>query len=107
MTLSQTPQVVTIDASEPVEKIHEIIARDGGVIVSNLFSPELLKETEDALKPWFDKREGSSRIYGLLGKVPEPTIKALRLPIWQSVMAMLLNDEYFSYVGDKHLPQKS
>ncbi|TYJ56766.1 hypothetical protein B9479_002536 [Cryptococcus floricola] len=125
MTLSQTPQVVTIDASEPVEKIHEIIARDGGVIVSNFFSPELLKETEDALKPWFDKRgvykskashgelsedffpEGSSRIYGLLGKVPEPTIKVLRLPIWQSVMAKFLNDEYFSYVGDKHLPQKS
>lgn len=36
--------VVTIDASEPIEKINEIIARDGGVIVSNFLSSDLLQE---------------------------------------------------------------
>lgn len=40
-----TPRgVITIDASEPIEKINEIIARDGGVIVSNFLSSDLLKE---------------------------------------------------------------
>jgi hypothetical protein len=43
-----TPSLVTIDASEPLETILSIIARDGGVIVSNLLSPELLKETMNA-----------------------------------------------------------
>jgi hypothetical protein len=42
------PSLVTIDASEPLNKIFEIIARDGGVIVSNFLSPELLKECMDS-----------------------------------------------------------
>lgn len=37
------PSLVTIDASEPIEKINAIIERDGGVIVSNFLTPELLK----------------------------------------------------------------
>lgn len=44
------PSLVTIDASEPLEKINDIIARDGGVIVSNLLSPELLNDTMNASK---------------------------------------------------------
>ena len=39
------PSLVTIDASEPLEKIYDIIVRDGGVIVSNFSSAELLEET--------------------------------------------------------------
>lgn len=42
------PSLVTIDASEPLEKIQETIERDGGVIVANFLSPELLKEVLDA-----------------------------------------------------------
>jgi hypothetical protein len=42
------PSLVTIDASEPLDKVFEIIARDGGVIVSNFLSPELLKECMDS-----------------------------------------------------------
>lgn len=38
------PSLVTIDVSEPLDKILDIIARDGGVIVSNLLSPELVRE---------------------------------------------------------------
>jgi hypothetical protein len=36
------PSLVTIDASEPVEKINEIIERDGGVIVSNFMPPDII-----------------------------------------------------------------
>lgn len=42
------PKLVTIDASEPVEKINEIIARDGGVIVANFLPKEIMaKSMED------------------------------------------------------------
>lgn len=42
------PSLVTIDASEPLEKMFDIIVRDGGVIVANLLSPELLRELMEA-----------------------------------------------------------
>ena len=42
--------LVTIDASEPIGKINEIIARDGGVIVSNFLSSELMQECLEASK---------------------------------------------------------
>lgn len=38
------PSLVTIDASEPVEKINEIIERDGGVIVSNFMPREIMEQ---------------------------------------------------------------
>lgn len=38
------PKLTTIDASEPLDKILAIIARDGGVVVSNFLAPELLNE---------------------------------------------------------------
>jgi hypothetical protein len=40
-----SPTLVTIDADEPLQAILDIIARDGGVIVSNFLPPDLLKET--------------------------------------------------------------
>lgn len=46
------PSLVTIDASEPLEKINEIIARDGGVIVSNFLPGHVLeKAMEDGMSP--------------------------------------------------------
>jgi len=37
-----------IDATEPLEDILGVIERDGGVIVTNFLSPELLKESMNA-----------------------------------------------------------
>lgn len=42
------PSLVTIDASEPIDKIIKIIEKDGGVIISNFLSPDLLQETNEA-----------------------------------------------------------
>jgi hypothetical protein len=42
------PSLVTIDASEPIEKINGFIERDGGVIVSNFLAPELLESLVNA-----------------------------------------------------------
>jgi hypothetical protein len=39
------PSLVRIDATEPLEKLLDVIERDGGVIVTNFLSPELLKES--------------------------------------------------------------
>ena len=36
------PSLVTISASEPLEKINEIITRDGGVIVSGFLPSDVL-----------------------------------------------------------------
>ncbi|KAK8068770.1 phytanoyl-CoA dioxygenase [Apiospora phragmitis] len=102
------PSLVIIDASEPLDKINEIIVRDGGVIVSNFFSPELLKETMNGIEPFFVGRKlydsnathgelgeeffpkGSQRVYALLSKMPETLTKVLRLPIWQGINARFL-----------------
>ena len=102
------PSLVTIDASEPLETICDIIARDGGVIVAIFLSPELLQEVQDALEPHFEGRElyaskathgelgddffpaGSQRIYALLGKIPEQLSKILRLKVWQGIMEHFL-----------------
>lgn len=45
------PYLMTISATEPIEKINEIIERDGGFIVSDFLSSELLKECMYASKP--------------------------------------------------------
>jgi hypothetical protein len=109
MTVPPTPpKLVEIDASEPLEKMFEVIARDGGIIVKNLLSPELLKECMDTIEPHFETRKcydqksssgelgddffpaGSIRVYGLLAKWTSPLIKIMRLPVWQGIMDRFL-----------------
>jgi hypothetical protein len=46
-----SPTLVTIDASEPLQAILDIIARDGGVIVSNFLPSDLLKYGLAAFEP--------------------------------------------------------
>lgn len=100
--------LVTIDASEPLETINEIIARDGGVIVKNFLSPDLLQECLTSIEPHFRGKgnykatgshneigadffpEGSIRLYALLSKIPDQLTKIMRLPVWQGVMEKFL-----------------
>lgn len=49
--------LTTIDASAPLDKILDIIARDGGIIVSNSLSPELLNECMTAIEPHMSGRK--------------------------------------------------
>jgi hypothetical protein len=44
------PSLARIDATESLEKILDVIERDGGVIVTNFLTPELLKESMDTSK---------------------------------------------------------
>lgn len=49
--------LTTIDASEPLDKILDIIARDGGIVISNLLSPELLDDCMAAIEPHMSGRK--------------------------------------------------
>jgi hypothetical protein len=44
-THTMPPSLVRIDANEPLGNILDVIERDGGVIVTDFLSPELLKES--------------------------------------------------------------
>lgn len=44
------PSLVQIDVNEPLDEILRVIERDGGAIVTNFLSSELLKESMDASK---------------------------------------------------------
>ncbi|KAK2134401.1 hypothetical protein NOF04DRAFT_1352640 [Fusarium oxysporum II5] len=119
------PKIATIDASEPLDKILDAIARDGGVIVSNFLEPELLNDSMRAIEPFFsggkmyDPKsaqkdlgddffpEGSQRAYGLLAKMPEQIIKIIRLDVWQGVMARFLNGEFVGFNGANKTTRKS
>lgn len=100
--------LVTLDASEPLETIYDVIARDGGIIIKNFVKPELLDETMMAIEPHFQARgdynsnnthgelgqgffpEGSIRVYALLARIPEQVSKIMRLPVWQGIMGKFL-----------------
>lgn len=104
-----SPSLVTIDASEGLDRICEIMARDGGVIVANFLPAELLQELMHAIEPWFKGRklytsksadtelgegffsEGSQRVYALLAKVPEQLCKIIKLEVWQGIMDKFLS----------------
>ncbi|KAJ4257964.1 hypothetical protein NW762_008101 [Fusarium torreyae] len=122
--MSSARGLVTVEASQLIEKINEIIARDGGVIVAGFLSSDLLQECLQAtIKPYFVGRKlytsdatheelgkdffspGSQRVYGLLGKMPEQMTKMLRSPVWNGIMKRSLSDKFSSYTGDKLVPQ--
>ncbi|GAB7327945.1 hypothetical protein MBLNU13_g11713t1 [Cladosporium sp. NU13] len=91
-----------------LDKILDIIARDGGITVFNLLPPELLNEYMTAIEPHMSDRklydskatheesgdaffsEGSQRVHALLARMPDQLIKIMRLPVWQGIMARFL-----------------
>jgi hypothetical protein len=49
------PQLVHLPANTPVEKIIEVMERDGGVIVDKLYSTDLIKQMMDETDVHFNK----------------------------------------------------
>lgn len=54
MTLD-APQLTHVPADTPVEKIIEVIQRDGGVIIDKLYPLDLIERLKDETGPYFDK----------------------------------------------------
>lgn len=106
--MTKPASLTYLEASTPLVEIYKVIERDGGVIIRNFLSSELLQEAMSSIEPHFAVRgnyesksthqelgedffpSGSLRIYGLLGKIPQVITKIVRLPTWQGVMARFL-----------------
>ncbi|KAJ4172340.1 hypothetical protein NW754_002534 [Fusarium falciforme] len=72
-----TPPIVRFDATDPsttIDKLVEVIKRDGGVIVEKLITPELAAQISKDLKPAFD-----TDIKDKYGFFPETTQRATGL----------------------------
>ena len=100
--------LVTLEADTPLDEIYEVMKRDGGVIIRDFLSPELLKTMLEAIEPHFADRRiydskashgeigegffpyGSIRIYALLSRIPGVLTEILRNTIWQGIMAHFL-----------------
>ncbi|KUL89783.1 hypothetical protein ZTR_00584 [Talaromyces verruculosus] len=78
------PSIATIDASAPIDMIIKIIEKDGGVIISNFLSPDLLKETNDATEPHFKGRKiyDSKATHDELGSDFFPKILSVSLHVY-------------------------
>lgn len=52
---ANNPEVVEIDTSAPAEEIANIIRRDGGVIVKNFVSHEVINQIQSETHPYYSK----------------------------------------------------
>ncbi|ORY29769.1 hypothetical protein BCR39DRAFT_588145 [Naematelia encephala] len=110
--------LVTLPADADFAEIREVIDRDGGIIISNFASEELMDQMNDAIDPYFDAvvasgvmdeyvRDGVNffpknnvHVYGTFGKAPEVASKLLETPVHKQIMDHYLNDEYKFVVGE-------
>lgn len=49
------PEVSELDASAPIEDIVKIIKRDGGIIVKNFLSHEVIDQIQKEANPYYSK----------------------------------------------------
>jgi ectoine hydroxylase-related dioxygenase (phytanoyl-CoA dioxygenase family) len=106
------PQLARFDANSPTttaDALVEVLNRDGGVIVENLFTPELAAQIKSELKPHFDTDridktgffpETTQRASGLIGISPG-CVEYLTTPILIEVINKVLSSTYSFWVGEK------
>lgn len=49
------PEVTELDASAPIEDIVSVIKRDGGIIIKNFLSHEVIDKIQSEADPWYSK----------------------------------------------------
>lgn len=64
---ANNPQVVELDASAPIDEIVAVIKRDGGIIIKNFLSPEIIDQIKSEADPWYQK------LGTYVGKLFDPT----------------------------------
>lgn len=111
-TLAAPPKIERFDAKDPkttCEALVEVLNRDGGVIVENLFTPELAAQIKGELKPYFDTDridksgffpETTQRASGLIAISPG-CIDYLTSPLLLEVSEAILTSTYSFWVGEK------
>lgn len=112
------PKIVALDSSASQDEVTSTLTRDGVVIIKDFVPLPLVDELLEAVEPlWaipthvqteesqndYHRRplpDGSSRLYGLLHKIPDQFVKLLHLPMWRPTMESILKGSHSTYAGD-------
>ncbi|KAL3455345.1 PhyH-domain-containing protein [Aspergillus heterothallicus] len=107
---AKNPEVVELDASAPIDKIVEIIKRDGGIIIRNFLSPGTIDKIHAESQPYWSKLgRYSGKLFdaadpplsGFAGKSPTFAHEAINHPTYREVAKALLKEESNVYRDGK------
>ncbi|KAJ5352209.1 Phytanoyl-CoA dioxygenase [Penicillium brevicompactum] len=107
---AHNPQVVELDASAPVEEIAKVIRRDGGIMIKNFLSPEVIDQIHAEAQPYWGKLgkyvgklfdAADPPLSGFAGKSSTFAHKAINHPTYREVSKALLKEESNVYRDGK------
>ncbi|CAG8425392.1 unnamed protein product [Penicillium salamii] len=99
---AHNPEVVELDASAPIEEIAKVIQRDGGIIIKNFLSPEVIDQIHAEAQPYWGKLgkyvgklfdAADPPLSGFAGKSSTFAHKAINHPTYREVSKALLKEE--------------
>ncbi|PRY08824.1 phytanoyl-CoA dioxygenase family protein [Kineococcus rhizosphaerae] len=103
-------ELTTLPGSATVDDVVEVLERDGGVIVADLISPEVMDKIWNELSPYLEATPGGSgefvgrqtrRTSGIMGKSPS-SAALLTEPHLLGAAEKLLRSTTRYFVGDEH-----
>ncbi|PYH77014.1 PhyH-domain-containing protein [Aspergillus uvarum CBS 121591] len=104
------PEVVELDATAPIEAIVNIIRRDGGIIIKNFLSPEIIDRIHAEAQPYWSKLgtyvgklfdAADPPLSGFAGKSPTFAHQAINHPTFRETAKALLKEESNVYRDGK------
>ncbi|WP_432989812.1 phytanoyl-CoA dioxygenase family protein [Dactylosporangium sp. CA-233914] len=110
------PSLTTLPATATVDDVVEVLDRDGGVIVKDAVSQELISRVFDEIKPYLDLTpwgEGdfmgtrTRRTSSILAKSPSYAEVVLSPHLLGAAEAILGREKAYSWVGEQRLDSKS
>ncbi|KAJ5507462.1 Phytanoyl-CoA dioxygenase [Penicillium freii] len=99
---ANNPQVVELDAPAPIEEIVNVIQRDGGIIIKNFLSTEIIDQIHAEAQPYWGKLgkyvgklfdAADPPLSGFAGKSSTFAHKAINHPTYREVSKALLKEE--------------
>ena len=99
---ANNPQVVELDASAPIKEIVKVIQRDGGIIIKNFLSTEIIDQIHAEAQPYWGKLgkyvgklfdAADPPLSGFAGKSSTFAHKAINHPTYREVSKALLKEE--------------
>ncbi|KAL7425267.1 hypothetical protein Q5752_000955 [Cryptotrichosporon argae] len=123
MAVATGPTVETIPASSPIEKILEILHRDGVLVLSDYADEVEVDQMNAKAEEHFARTEAEGRdkdsffkgfrasntvaAYDLIGSCPEEVAKVLQRKVWHQVMEEFLAHEAWDWLGEQKVTRKS
>ncbi|OOF95250.1 hypothetical protein ASPCADRAFT_507153 [Aspergillus carbonarius ITEM 5010] len=107
---ANNPEVVELDASAPIEEIVKVIQRDGGIIIKNFLSPEVIDQIHAEALPYWGKLgsyvgklfdAADPPLSGFAGKSRTFAHKAINHPTFRETAKALLREESNVYRDGK------